>query len=124
MYKAFVPLLREGGGGRIINVGSVLGRFCPPGGGSGTYCMSKYAVEAITGCSRIELSKWGISVSVLNPGYVRTDLIVKAKAKKMQALEKLRAQHSEETHALYPTIFDKEWALKRHAKVRLTKCTD
>ena len=120
MYKAFVPLLREAGGGRIVNVGSILGRFCS-GPGHGTYCISKHAVEAITGCSRIELSKWGISVSVLNPGYVRTDLMAKAKDRRMEALEKLRSQHPEETHALYPKIFNKEWAIKRQAKVQLTK---
>ena len=117
MYKAFVPLLREAGGGRIVNVSSVLGRSCV--GYSATYCMSKHAVEAITGCSRIELRKWGISVSVLNPGYVRTDLQTKAKEKRMTMFDNLRAQHPKETHELYPRLFDKDSAIKRQAKVCL-----
>ena len=115
MCKAFVPLLREAGGGRIVNVSSVLGRFCL--GGTGTYCMSKHAVEAITGCSRIELSKWGISVSSLNPGYVRTDLQTKAKEKRMAIIDNLLAQHPKETQALYPRIFNRDLAIKRQAKV-------
>ena len=115
MYKAFVPLLREAGGGRIVNVSSVLGRSYYPA--TGTYCMSKHSVEALSSCSRIELSKWGISVSVLNPGYVRTDLQTKAKARRMEVFEKLCTQHPQETHALYPKIFNKEYAIKRQAKV-------
>ena len=110
-----MPLFREAGGGRIVNVSSVLGRFCV--GASGTYCMSKHAVEAITGCSRIELSKWGISVSVLNPGYVRTDLQTKAKEKRMTIIDNLLAQHPKETQALYPKLFNRDLAIKRQAKV-------
>lgn len=71
MNRHFLPLLREfGRGARVVNIGSVMGFLQVPS--SGTYCMSKHAVEALTGCSRAEVARWGISVSVLNPGYVRT----------------------------------------------------
>eukprot|EP01043_Picozoa_sp_COSAG02_P075772 COSAG02_NODE_15779_length_1141_cov_2.188100_1_plen_218_part_10 len=51
MNQAFLPLLREGnpgGGGRIVNIGSVMGQLQTPL--SGTYCMTKHAVEALSGC--------------------------------------------------------------------------
>jgi len=115
MYKAFVPLLRDNCGGRIVNIGSVMGHLKM--GNEGTYAMSKHAVEAITGCSRAELAKWGISVSVLEPGFVRTALFSKSKEQKSAAFETLRNKYSPEMHGLYPSVFDPKIAEKLDAKI-------
>ena len=103
--KCFLPLLREhGAGGRIVNIGSVMGHLTMPA--SGTYCMTKHAVEAVTGCSRAELARFGISVSVLNPGYVRTGIAAKSQDHQTAVVAKLRTQYSDEQQALYPPVFD------------------
>ena len=107
MNKAFLPLVREsntGGGGRIVNIGSVMGHLQTPL--SGTYCMTKHAVEALSGCSRAELARFGISVSVLRPGYVRTGIAEKSSEQQNAQLAKLRSQYPEDQQALYPHIFD------------------
>ena len=58
MNKHFLPLLRDlpGGGGRVVNIGSVMGHLQVPN--AGTYCMTKHSVEALSGCLRTELAKW------------------------------------------------------------------
>lgn len=107
MNKAFLPMLRDSnpeGGGRIVNIGSVMGHLQTPL--SGTYCMTKHAVEALSGCSRAELARFGISVSVLRPGYVRTGIASKSNEHAAVQLAKLRAQYPEDQQALYPHVFD------------------
>ena len=52
MMKCVIPILRDQGGGRIYNVGSISGRMT--GLANGGYCSTKYAVEAITEAARYE----------------------------------------------------------------------
>jgi len=114
---AFLPLLREGnpnGGGRIVNIGSVMGHLQTPL--SGVYCMTKHAVEALTGCSRAELARFKISVSVLRPGYVSTGIAAKSSDHAAAVLAKLRASYPAEQQELYPHVFDTEVQEKLRAK--------
>jgi short-subunit dehydrogenase len=60
-----VPIMRRQGGGRIINVSSVIGRRTVPR--FGAYCASKQALEAASEVLRMELAADGIQVSVLRP---------------------------------------------------------
>ena len=69
--QAFLPLLR-GAKGRIVNVSSVNGRLSFPF--CSFYSASKFAIEAISDALRVELSPWGIEVSVVEPGVTRTDI--------------------------------------------------
>ncbi len=71
MVQAFAPALRESGG-RIVSVGSLGGRLAQPM--AAPYCASKYALEAISDALRIELRPWGISVSLIEPGAVKTPI--------------------------------------------------
>ncbi|GAA14912.1 SDR family oxidoreductase [Gordonia alkanivorans] len=68
---AVLPLLRAATG-RIVHIGSLSGRISTPM--TGAYNASKYAVEALADAQRIELRPWGISVSVVEPGPVDTDI--------------------------------------------------
>jgi NAD(P)-dependent dehydrogenase (short-subunit alcohol dehydrogenase family) len=77
MIQAMLPLLRTGRG-RIVNVGSLNGRLAVPF--LGPYCASKFALEAITDALRLELRRWGISVSVVEPGSVKTPIWEKTEA--------------------------------------------
>src|SRR5215475_13828124 len=69
--QAFLPLLRQSRG-RIVNIGSVLGRLAIPF--KGAYSASKFALEGLTDAFRIELRPWGIHVSLIEPGPVATPL--------------------------------------------------
>ncbi|HEY5835727.1 oxidoreductase [Streptomyces sp.] len=70
MTQLVLPGMREAGHGRIINVGSMGGRLVFPAGGY--YHASKYAVEALTDALRFEVAPFGIKVSLIEPGLIRT----------------------------------------------------
>ncbi len=69
--QTFLPAMRARGSGRIINVTSVLGRvtFIL----QGAYCATKHAVEALTDCLRREVAGFGVQVSLVEPGMIRTN---------------------------------------------------
>lgn len=69
--QAFIPRLRRDQG-RIINVGSAAGFTVPPG--YGAYSSSKFALEAVSDAFRLELRPWNISVSLLEPGTVESEI--------------------------------------------------
>jgi NAD(P)-dependent dehydrogenase (short-subunit alcohol dehydrogenase family) len=75
MIQACLPLLRRGKG-RIINMSSMNGSVALPI--VGVYSASKFALEALSTTLQIELRPWGIPVSVIRPGQVKTDIFAKA----------------------------------------------
>lgn len=70
--RAFLPRMRERGSGRIINVSSVAGRVVFPG--MGVYAATKFALEALSDALRMELAPFGVSVVLVEPGFVKTDI--------------------------------------------------
>jgi short-subunit dehydrogenase len=68
--KRALPCMRKNKSGRIINVSSIAGRISIPGGG--WYAASKHAVEALSDALRWELKQFGIKVSVIQPGPIKT----------------------------------------------------
>jgi len=92
--QAFLPHLRRGRG-RIVNVGSIAGRSALPG--TGAYDSTKFAVEAITDVLRMELHRWGISVSLIEAGAVATAIW----AKSLREAEELSRRVGPERYALY-----------------------
>ena len=72
-----LPLLRgcEGGGARIVQVGSVGGKIGLAS--KSIYAGSKFAVEGISDSLRLELYDQNIAVVVLEPAYVRTNIAEK-----------------------------------------------
>lgn len=79
VIQEFLPLLRQSKG-RIVNIGSIIGKMAMPF--LGTNSASKFAMEAFTDVLRMELQPWGISVSIVEPGYVATPIWEKAVANK------------------------------------------
>lgn len=69
---AVLPLMREAGGGHIVNVSSVAGRFARAG--SAVYNMTKFGVNAFSEALRQEALHAGIRVTVIEPGAVATEL--------------------------------------------------
>ena len=76
MCQLVLPAMRAAGQGRIVNVSSMGGRLTFPA--SGYYHASKYAVEAISDALRYEVRPFGISVSVVEPGLIRTRFVTTA----------------------------------------------
>lgn len=109
MTQAFAPLLRQAGSiqgrngkgaGRIVNVGSATGTMAAQC--DGVYASSKHAVEGLTDSMRLELSAWDISVSLLVPGQVQSNMWGKLTGHNAPAEKEL----SSEQYALYKPLFE------------------
>ncbi|MBC3887518.1 SDR family NAD(P)-dependent oxidoreductase [Acetobacterium paludosum] len=70
MVQAVVPEMRKQKSGKIINIGSISGKFAQPI--NGAYCASKFAVEALSDALRLELHSSHIQVTVIEPGPMKT----------------------------------------------------
>jgi NAD(P)-dependent dehydrogenase (short-subunit alcohol dehydrogenase family) len=69
--KAALPVLREGGGGHVIQVSSIGGRLATPG--LAAYQSAKWAVGGFSSVLAAEVAPLGIKVTVLEPGGMQTD---------------------------------------------------
>jgi NAD(P)-dependent dehydrogenase (short-subunit alcohol dehydrogenase family) len=69
--QAFLPQLRRSRG-RIVFIGSIAGRSALPF--LGAYAASKHALEAIADALRVELRPFGVHVSIVEPGTIRTSI--------------------------------------------------
>jgi len=68
--QAVIPVMRQQGGGTIINISSVAGHIPLPF--HAAYSATKFALNAIGKAAGVELKKDGIHVLTVCPGYVRT----------------------------------------------------
>jgi short-subunit dehydrogenase len=68
--QAVIPVMRQEGGGTIVNISSVAGHIPLPF--HGAYSATKFALNAIGKAARVELKKDNINVLTVCPGYVRT----------------------------------------------------
>jgi NAD(P)-dependent dehydrogenase (short-subunit alcohol dehydrogenase family) len=71
--RAVLPSMRERRGGRVVNISSVGGYRSGPG--FGVYCSTKFAVEGISEALHGELAPLGVHVTVVEPGYFRTEFL-------------------------------------------------
>lgn len=71
MIRAVVPEMRKKQSGKIINIGSISGKFVQPI--NGVYCASKFAVEALSDTLRLELNSYNIQTTVIEPGPIKTN---------------------------------------------------
>jgi NADP-dependent 3-hydroxy acid dehydrogenase YdfG len=67
-----LPIMRDGGGGDVVNVSSVAGRTAALG--SGVYNMTKWGVVGYSESLRQEGTHIGIRVTLIEPGFVETEL--------------------------------------------------
>ena len=126
LIRALVPMMRDRGGGRIINISSLGGRMAFPFGG--LYSASKFALEGLSDALRMELKPFNIKVSVIEPGPVSTDFFVVA----AQAVE---ATVTTPENTPYRAAFEKlkgleqqtssrAWTSERVAEVIIKALTD
>jgi NAD(P)-dependent dehydrogenase (short-subunit alcohol dehydrogenase family) len=65
------PLIRDSGGGSIVNIGSIAGIT---GNFATGYSSSKWALEGLSRSAAYVYADWGIRCNVIQPGFIETDL--------------------------------------------------
>lgn len=75
-----LPAMRERGSGRIVMISSIAGRaaILPL---NGWYHASKFGLEALSDVLRMEVASFGVQVSVIEPGFFKTEIEQRAKAR-------------------------------------------
>jgi len=68
MSRAAIPLMREGGGGAIVNTASIAG--LKPAGDEAAYSVSKAAMVSLTGTLALDFAKDGIRANCVCPGFM------------------------------------------------------
>jgi NAD(P)-dependent dehydrogenase (short-subunit alcohol dehydrogenase family) len=69
--QACAELMKDSGGGSIVNIGSVAGIT---GTFSAAYSSSKWALEGLSRAAAYTLADWGIRCNVIQPGFIETDM--------------------------------------------------
>jgi NAD(P)-dependent dehydrogenase (short-subunit alcohol dehydrogenase family) len=72
LARIALPVMRERGGGRIVNVSSIAGLVSSPL--AGWYTGAKHALEALTDALRIEVARDGVQVVLIEPGGFKTGI--------------------------------------------------
>jgi len=74
------PTMRTQGSGKIINISSVAGRIGFPA--SPAYISSKFALEGLSECLRLEMAPFGVDVVIIEPGVIKTNFLNPVKLSK------------------------------------------
>ena len=72
--RAVLPAMRVQRSGHVINLSSI-GGYSAAFPGWGVYCATKFAVEGISESLALEVAPLGIKVTVVEPGFFRTDFL-------------------------------------------------
>lgn len=94
--QAFAPLIIESKG-RIINISSISGVLDWPMGG--LYTMSKHAIETFSDTLALEMARFDVKVSAIEPGNFKSDISSAA-----------RARMAKKGVQLQDTLYADEWA--------------
>ncbi len=97
--QAMLPELRKARG-RIVNVTSIGGLVATPF--FGPYVASKFALEAVSDCLRVELRPWGIETIAIEPGSAATEIWDSGQS----IADETRARMGDEAERLYGEALD------------------
>ena len=75
-HLALQRMLEQGGGGHIVNINSITGKFSIPL--RSYYCAAKFGLDGLMNVVRFELSDKNISVTNVCPGPVKTNIATNA----------------------------------------------
>ena len=95
--QAFLPLIRQARG-RIVNISSLSGFIALPF--MSPYAATKFGLRAVTDSLRVELRPWGIRVSIIEIGDVKTRIWDKS----LSAIEKVAEDMPEAGWELYGPV--------------------
>lgn len=112
VFQAFAPLLRRAKG-RLVNMSSVSGRAAFPV--IGPYCISKFALEAMSDALRLELRQSDIDVSVIEPGVVATEIWKRSTAAAHGMWDGVPAASKEPYQAMVTAVEEGRDRMARHA---------
>ena len=88
---AALPIMREAGGGHIVNLSSVAGRSA--NAGSAVYNLTKFGVGAFSEALRQEALHSNVRVTIVEPGFVETELQAQNEIPAvLEAIEQMREQ--------------------------------
>ncbi|GAA3828867.1 oxidoreductase [Streptomyces chiangmaiensis] len=73
VQRAVLPVLRRQRSGHVINIGAIAGFVSFAGWG--VYASTKFAVEGFTEALHDELAPLGVHVTIVEPGFFRTDFL-------------------------------------------------
>ncbi|GAA6226128.1 dehydrogenase/reductase SDR family member 7B [Lates japonicus] len=76
LTQALLPSMVRRRSGHIVVISSVQGKIAIPY--RSAYAASKHATQAYFDCLRAEIERYGIPVTVISPGYIRTNLSLNA----------------------------------------------
>mmetsp|Transcript_3496 Transcript_3496/g.5851 ORF Transcript_3496/g.5851 Transcript_3496/m.5851 type:complete len:344 (+) Transcript_3496:2-1033(+) len=107
LTQAALPLLRDNKGGRVIQIGSVVGAL-PALAATSAYTGAKYAQEAFVDAMRNEVEDLQISVSIVQPGLIKTELTKKAVQLFTKVLDSVKAGTGGAEIQAYPHLFREE----------------
>lgn len=71
LSQLVLPFMREQKKGRIINISSIAARVYEPMGA--WYHSTKFALEGLSDCMRLEVKEFGVDVVMIQPGFIRTE---------------------------------------------------
>ncbi len=108
LTQLVLPYMREQAFGKIVNISSVGGKIYEPLGS--WYHASKFAVEGLSDCLRLELRPFGIDVIIVEPGPIRTEW-------GSIAIEKLMQMSGHTAYAVEAQIGAKLLALSNDEKI-------
>ena len=74
VIRSVMPHLRAQGSGHVFNISSV-GGYTANFAGWGVYCATKFAVAALTESLAAETKSFGLTATVVYPGYFRTEFL-------------------------------------------------
>jgi NAD(P)-dependent dehydrogenase (short-subunit alcohol dehydrogenase family) len=71
LCQLVLPTMRAQKSGKIVNITSIGGKIWEPLGS--WYHATKFAVEGLSDCLRVEVAPFGVDVIVIGPGAIRTE---------------------------------------------------
>lgn len=96
-----LPSLRANQG-RVVQVSSLAGRLATRA--RAVYAGTKFAMEGFSDALRLELTPYNVSVSIVEPGFVKSAISI-------NGVQRIKAQTEEEKRAqeLYPLVYPPGW---------------
>ncbi|XP_060696307.1 dehydrogenase/reductase SDR family member 7B isoform X2 [Hemiscyllium ocellatum] len=76
LTKAILPSMVQRRSGHVAVISSVQGKIAIPF--RSAYAASKHATQAFFDCLRAEVEQYGVKVTIISPGYIRTNLSLNA----------------------------------------------
>lgn len=73
VLRAVLPVMRSQRSGHVINISSIAG--VTGFDGASVYCATKYAIEGLSASLALEVAKFDIKVTVVEPGFFRTEFL-------------------------------------------------